>query len=125
MSGLATPQIIINNEVIAIKPNSFTYDEGFGERSVRVKSSGGGSKTIVVTRNVETEMSTCKFVVLTEDTTLAKLRVWLNNLDNNVVQVSDTGFQRTFSQAIITNKPEAALGADGETEIEWMSQPAV
>lgn len=125
MAGLSTPQILVNNEVIGIKPNSFEYDEGFGERNVRTKSAGGASRQIVVTRNVETEKSTVKFVLFTEDSSISVVRQWLNNIDANVIQASDSGFNRTFNQAIITGNPTNGLGVDGEIPLEWESQPAV
>lgn len=125
MATLATPQIVVNNETIGIKPNSFTYTEGFGERKVRVKSTGGGQKEIITTRDVETELSMCKFIIYAEDTPIETVRDWLANVDANVIQAADGNFQRTFTQAIITNNPEVNLGVDGEVEVEFQSAPAV
>ena len=125
IAGLATPQILVNGATVGIKPNSFDYDEGFGERNVRVKSAGGSSRQMVVTENVETQKSGIKFTLLTEDTSITIVRGWLALKDQNIIQAGDVGFDRVFNQAIITNVPKNMLGVDGEMEIEWESQPAV
>jgi len=124
MAGLATPTIQVNGDTIAIKPNSFEYDEGFGERNVRVKSAGGASRQTVVTRDVESQKSGFKFTLLTEDISIDLVREWLALEDANVVQAADVGFGRVFNQAIITSVPKNMLGVDGEIEIEWESKPA-
>lgn len=124
MAGLATPTIQVNGETIAIKPNSFEYDEGFGERKVRIKSAGGSSRQTVVTGDVETQKSSFKFTLLTEDTSIEQVLEWLQKVDTNVVQAADVGFTRVFNQAIITTPPKNLLGVDGEIEIEWESKPA-
>lgn len=124
MGGLSVPQIIVNDEVIAIKPNSFSYTEGFGERTVRTKSAGGGNTTIVVTENAETQTSMVKFTILTEDTSIEKVRGWLALKDANRIQAGEGSFSRTFAQAVITNNPEAALGESGEIALEFTAQRA-
>ena len=40
MPGLNVVQLTVNNEAIGIKPNSFSYKTGRGERRVRTKMSG-------------------------------------------------------------------------------------
>lgn len=124
MTGLATPTIQVNGDTIGIKPNTFEYDEGFGERKVRVKSAGGSSRQTVVTRDVETQKSSFKFTLLTEDVSVDLVREWLAKEDTNVIQAADVNFTRVFNQAIITTPPKNLLGVDGEIEIEWESKPA-
>ena len=41
MPALSSPTIVINGDVIAIKPNTCKYTEGRGERIVRTQSTGG------------------------------------------------------------------------------------
>ena len=125
MGGLSVPQILVNDEVVYIKPNSFSFTEGAGERNVRTKSGGGGAVAIVVTENAETQTSMVKFTLLTEDSSLERIRGWLNLFDANRIEAGDGSFARTFSQATITNNPEAALGESGEVEIEWTTQKSV
>lgn len=126
MPGLFAPTIVVNNATVAIKPNSFSYKEGFGERNVRVASTGGGGRSIVTTENVETQMGSCKFTLYTTADNIAAVRSWLANGSANMVEASDrSGWSRTFQQAIITNDPDLNLGVDGEIEVEFMSNPAV
>ena len=40
MATLFAPTVLVNNVSVAIKPNSFSYKEGFGERKVRNRMSG-------------------------------------------------------------------------------------
>ena len=125
MGALSTPSIVINNTPVAIKPNSFSYTEGFGERNVRVASAGGNAKETVVSENVETQMSMVKFTLFTTTGNLTLARQWANNKSANVIEASDVGFTRSFTQAIITNDYEVAAGNDGEFELEFKTIAAV
>lgn len=125
MTALATPQLIVNDIVFLIKPNSLSYTEGFGERKVRVKSAGGGSKVIVVTRDLESEYSMVKFTAFTEDVSIETIRGWQEKLAANTIRFSDAGLQRAVTQAIVTNDPEINFGVDGEIDIEFQGNPAV
>jgi len=125
MTALSVPTVMVNGEPVGIKPNSFSFTEGFGTRTTRMKSTGGGSKVIINTRNIETEFSVCKFTLLSEDISASRVREWLSKGDTNVVRAVEGTFQRTFNQAHITNDPEAALGVEGDTPLEWASKPAV
>ena len=93
--------------------------------TVRVKSGGGGAKKIVVTENAETQTSTVKFTLLTEDSAIKTVRGWLQLRDANRIEIVEQGITRTFTQAIITNNPENAIGESGEIPLEWVSQAAV
>ena len=128
MSGaLYSPAIVVNNVTVAIKPNSFAYTEGNGERKIRVASSGGSATQNCMSEDFETAFSMCKFTVYATLDNVALVKTWLTNKDANVVQASDelTGFTRTFQEALIINNPEVALGVDGEIEVEWNTRPAV
>jgi hypothetical protein len=125
MAAISTPAIVVNNTPVGIKPNSFTYTEGFGERNVRTASAGGSAKETVVSENVETQMSTVKFTLFTTTDNLTLARQWANNKSSNVIEASDTGFTRSFTNAIITNDFEVNAGVDGEFELEFKSDSAV
>lgn len=125
MGALSTPTIVVNNTPTAIKANSFSYTEGFGERNVRVASAGGNAKETVVSENVETQMSLVKFTLLTTTENINFARQLANNKSANVIEASDDGFTRTFTQAIITNDYEVAAGVDGEFELEFKTVAAV
>ena len=126
MPALSSPTIVVNGDVIAIKPNTFKYTEGRGERLVRPQSTGGGAVTQVITDNVETKRSKCSFTVLTTSEIVEKIRTWQDNGAANSVQVSDRGdFSRNFENAIIINDIDLNLGADQDVEVAFESKPAV
>lgn len=125
MGALSTPTIVINNTPYAIKANSFSYTEGFGERNVRVASAGGNAKETVVSENVETQLSMVKFTFLTTTENINAARIFANNKSANLIEVSDVGFSKTFAQAIIVNDYEVAAGVDGEFELEFKTIAAV
>lgn len=125
MAALSTPTIIINNTPLAIKPNSFSYTEGFGERNVRIASAGGSAKETIITENVETQMSMVKFTLYTTTNNVGLARQLAANLDANTIEASDSGFTRTFSRAIIVNDFEVSAGVDGEFELEFKTVAAV
>lgn len=125
MPALSTPTIVINNIPTSIKPNSFSYTEGTGERNVRVASAGGNAKETIITENVETQMSMVKFILYTTTDNIGLARELAKNLDSNTIEASDNGFTRTFSRAIIVNDYEVAAGVDGEFELEFKTVAAV
>ena len=126
MPALNIVQLTVNNEPIGIKPNSFSFTDGRGDRTVRTKMSGNNSTTIAST-DVETAISMCKFSLIMESSTPDTVIEWRDNIDANVVvaQDSSTGKTYTFNRAIITTSPEFAAGADAEVEIEFQSARVV
>jgi len=125
MGALFAPTVVINNVSVGIKPNSFSYKEGFGERNVRVSSAGGGQTSQIISENIETQIGSCKFTLFSTVENVNLIRKWLANRDANAIEVVEGDFTRTFQKAIITNDPDTSLGVDGEVEIEFMSRPAV
>jgi len=126
MATLFAPTVVVNNVSVAIKPNSFTYTEGFGERKVRIASSGGGATSQIVSEDIESQLSTCKFMVYSTSDNVDLVRQWQTNGNTNAIEVTDKGgFTRTFAGAIITNDPEVSLGVDGELEVEFTTRRAV
>ena len=126
MTTLFAPTVLVNNVSVAIKPNSFSYKEGFGERKVRIASGGGATLAQIVSEDIETQLSTCKFMLYTTAENVKLVRDWQSKGDANAVEVSDKGgFTRTFGNAIITNDPDIALGVDGEVEVEFTSRKSV
>lgn len=123
MATLFAPTVMVNGVSVAIKPNSFSYKEGFGERKVRIASGGGGTLTQVVSEDIETQLSTCKFMLYSTSDNVSLVRTWQKDGDANAVEVTDKdNFSRVFTNAIITNDPDVALGVDGELEVEFTSR---
>lgn len=127
---LSDPTIVINNLPIAIKPNSVSYTEGFGEMQVRVQSAGGGATQSVYAQDVSTRLSMIKFAMESTETNIGLVRTWKSNSSQgilNTIRIVDraTGFTRSFQSAVIENEPEIALGVDSEISLEWKGDPAV
>lgn len=127
---LSDPTIVINNLPIAIKPNSVSYTEGFGEMQVRVQSAGGGATQSVYAQDVSTRLSMIKFAMESTETNIGLVRTWKSNSSQgilNTILIVDraTGFTRSFQSAVIENEPEIALGVDSEISLEWKGDPAV
>ncbi|MDH3325174.1 MAG: hypothetical protein OEM38_00490 [Gammaproteobacteria bacterium] len=126
MVALASPTVVVNGDVVAIKPNSLKFKEGQGDRNVRTQSTGGGAVTQVITEDVETQRGMVSFTVLTTSDAVEKSRTWQRNKEANTIEISDRGgFARSFQSAIIVSDLEKALGADQDFEVEFESKPAV
>lgn len=128
--ALADPSLIMNNEPVAIVPNSLTFTEGKGEQTMRAASTGGGGIESVYSNNVETNLSMLKFSVYNDPETIEILRGWKNNSNQNVGVVTGKTsdgktLRRTFNRAGLITDYEVALGADTTIEVEFKSSPAV
>lgn len=122
---LANPTVVVNNNPIAIVPNSFSYTEGFGEQQLRVQSAGGNSLEYAASDDVTTKKAMFKFEMLNTSENIENARQWKQNLNQNVVSVSEDSFSRTFTQAMIVNDYEVSLSSDGNISLEFNSARAV
>lgn len=128
--AIANPSIVVNNEPVAIVPNSAKYTEGKGEQTLRAASAGGGAVEQVYSDNVETNLSMISFSLFNDPETIELLRTWKNNKNQNVVvltgKTSDgKTLKRTFNQAALLNDYEVNLGADTTIDAEFKSAAAV
>lgn len=120
---LSVPTVIINNETIAIVPNTFMYDGGEGEVTVRTASAGGGSTTSVHSQNAETQIGKCKFDVHLKPETDPYIALWKENIGANSIQViqrDDAGgdaITLSFDNMSLINAVERAATADGVTQL--------
>lgn len=129
---LANPQVVVNNVVLAIKPNTLAFTEGFGEQIVRAASAGGAQAIQVLADNIEDNFSEVKFALDPTLENIANARAWKVQPGQNVVSVTgvvtdgtvSATFSRTFQKASITNNYEVPLGADTQIDLEWKSNPA-
>jgi len=122
MGALNVVQMTINNEAIGIKPNTFEFTPGRGDRRVRTKMSGNNKQT-VLSVDKETEFSKVMFTLITETDTAKKIMEWQDNFDANVIVAQDDGGNTyTFNQAILLTDPSIKSGVDGETPIEFQSE---
>lgn len=125
---LSVPSVIVNNETIAIVPNSFTYDGGEGEINVRAASGGGNNIESVHSVNAENKIGSCKFdVYLTPDMD-SKVRSWKNQVGQNNIQfvqrISGGGnVTRSFSRMSLINPVERNASSDGVVSLEFKGDP--
>ena len=129
MQPLSNIAVTVNNDPIAIVPNSASYTEGFGEQTMRAASIGGASVEQVFSQDLESTFSMSKFEVYPDIETVKLLRTWKSNGNANTVvftgSVDGVSFRRTFKKAAILNDYEVSLGSDTTVEIEFKSDAAV
>lgn len=119
--------VFVNNDIIAYEANTLSYDDGFGEYSVRNAVVGGGQTEQVFSEDLATRFSMVKFSLPSTDDSAALVREWKNNLNNNVVELMSAAggnFTRVFTQASIQGNPEVNLSTDGTVEVEFRANPA-
>ena len=126
---LADALVLINNDPVAIIPNTLTFTEGLGEQTIRAASLGGGQVEQVYANNIESNFSTVKFEIPATVENIAAARSWKTNKNQNVVQIvgstPEGSITRTFTQAAILNDYEIGLGSDTNVPMEFKSNPAV
>jgi len=128
--ALADPSIVVNNEPVAVVPNSVKFTEGSGEQTMRAASTGGGGVQQVFSQNIETNFSKVMFEVFNDVETIEDLRGWKKNSNQNVVVLTGKTpdgkkIRRTFNQAALLNDYEVNLGSDTTISVEFSSNAAV
>ena len=125
---ISAPSVSINNEVLSIVPNSFVYDGGEGEVTVRAASAGGSRAESVHSVNAETMISKVTFELFVTTDLDAKIRRWKRQIASNVIQVTQTlangdSIARTFQHQSLMNQIERNASADGTVSLEWSGDP--
>lgn len=128
-NSLSVPSIIINNESLKIVPNSFKYDGGEGEISVRSASGGGRNSETVHSSNAETFIGKCTFEMFLTSDLDNKIATWKENIGNNNIQA----FQRpigggdavtlSWDGMSLINMIERAASSDGTVSLEFQGEP--
>jgi hypothetical protein len=121
---LSVPTVIINNETYSIVPNSFMYDGGEGEITVRSASAGGGNSKSVHSQNAETQIGKCKFDVFLVPGLDSDIATWKENVGSNSIQAiqrDGKGESVTLSwdNMSLINAVERQASADGVTSLEF------
>lgn len=126
---LSNVSVLVNNDLVAIIPNSFSFTEGLGEQAVRAASAGGAQVEQIYSDNVEMRYSTIKFDIPGTVGNIAKAREWKQNKNQNLLQMAgktvDGNITRTFSQASLLSNYDIPVSSDGKISLEWRSSPAV
>jgi len=128
MSSLSNPQLEINNIVVAIKPNSLSYKDGWGNINQRAQSAGGNSIELIGSEDAETKKGMVKFMMYTTKENVDLLSTWLRQsreANGNAIRLSESGFTRSFPRMKILEEPERSVGSDGEFEVMFEGLPAL
>jgi hypothetical protein len=122
--SLSNPTIEVNDDTIAIVPNSFSYKPGKGDKGVKAQSSGGDGIEVVITENAETKKSMVKFKLYNTSRNLQLVKDWSAQF-SNTIRASEGDISESFRDMVITAEPERMIGAEGELEIEWEGAPTL
>lgn len=125
--AISVPSVTVNNQNIAIVPNTLTMTEGEGEQSVVTQSGGGGAIETVYFDNAENKRSMVSFELRNTSENVNLAKTWKTNLNNNTITISDNNsdFQRTVRNAALTNDYEVNLGADTTVSVEFYGDQAI
>ena len=129
---IANPQVIVNNIPQAIKPNSLSFTEGFGEQIMRAASAGGQSVVQILADDVTDNFSDVKFALDNTKENIESARVWKSQPGLNGIVVTGkvtdgattVRFRRVFNNASLMNNYEVPLGSDVSIDLEFKSDPA-
>ncbi len=124
MSNLATPTIAVNDDIVEIKPNSFSYKAGRGDFKLRTQQAGTVATT-VASKDAESQMSMAKFTLLTTAANHSKVLEWLDARENGGVTIDafDGSINLAFRNMILVTEPEISTGSEGEIEVEFQGPP--
>ena len=126
---LADATVLVNNQAIAIVPNTLVFTEGQGEQTIKAASIGGGQVEQIFANDIETNFSMVKFELYATKDSIEDTKSIKANLNNNVVQIfgntPEGSVTRTFTQAALLNDPEKALGTDTTIPVEFKANPAI
>lgn len=122
---LSNPSVEVNDQAIAIVPNSCSFKLGQGEKTVKAQSAGGNSIEPVVSENAETKLSMVKFKLTNTKENFDFVRQWVANISGNTIRLSEGDMVESFRGMVTTTEPERAIGADGELELEFMGKPVL
>ena len=126
---LANPLVTVNNDPVAVTPNSVMFTEGLGEQTIRAASLGGAQVQPIYSKNIEQNFGSVTFEMPATVSNIARAREWKANDNENVVTVTGSTpegiLSRSFTQAAILNNYEVALGSETNIPIEFKSNQAV
>lgn len=122
--SLSNPTLEVNDDTIAIIPNSLVFILGKGKKTVKTQSTGGDGIEVVISEDAETKKSMVKYKLTNTKKNLQFVKDW-QNLFSNTIAISERDFSESFRDMVVTNDPERAIGADGELEIEWEGAPSL
>lgn len=123
-NAISVPGVQVNNDPIAIVPNSMKIVPGDGEMKARSASVGDDSVEIIYTEDAESKIGECKFEMFPTDENITKIREWKSKKGTNFIAFSQKdGKSYSMATACLMNNTEIELSADGKISLEWQGQP--
>ena len=126
---LSDPIVMVNNEVVAVIPNSVKFTEGLGEQKIRAASAGGGQVVQIYSHDVESNFSKVMFSIPSTVENIELARQWKQNRNQNLIQIQgrtpEGDISRTFQQAALLSDYEVGLGSDTDVPLEFTSDAAI
>lgn len=125
---ISVPSILLNNQLIMIKPNSLVVHDGRGERSVQTQSAGNGVVDTVIGINAETLIGKVEFEIMNTSQNVELAMATRDNLSANtlVVQYNDgTSKSLSYTNMTVTNDPDYSLTQDGTIKLEFQGDKPV
>ena len=117
------PTVQVNNDAVAITPNTWDGDEGLGEQTIETASLGGGRVQQIYSDNVETAFGSFKFSLPATPPNIALVKSWKVKRNTNTVIVTGSNasgtVRRSYSQAAILNNYKVPASTDGKIDLEW------
>jgi hypothetical protein len=123
VNALSTGQLVLNNKLLGLVPNTFSFTSGRGEYTHRRASTGGNGTVAVFSKNAETFKSMPKFELFPTTDNLDVIDTAKLNNSNNTLVYSENGKSIVFTNLVITNDPEFAVGADTTVSVEAEADP--
>jgi hypothetical protein len=128
MIQLSDAAVVVNNEAVAVIPNTVKFTEGFGEQKMRAASIGDGKVEQIFSNDVETSFSKIMFEVPTTVDNISLVRSWKALQNGNVVSIAGTNSEgtitRTFQKAAILGDYEVEIGSEASISVEMSSSAA-
>jgi hypothetical protein len=119
--GFSNPAISINNQAVAIKPNSFKYKVGKTKKVVRSVSTGGGGTTSIHTEDATSAVGEFQFEVAVTDDNRVAVSNWQDNIGANVCTATQAGVIPVVGVNMSeTDDPEWNASSDGWVAIKFM-----
>ena len=124
MPTLSVPTIKVNNDVVAIVPNSFKYKTGAGDVKVRAASAGGGNAVAVHSQDAETMIGSCEFKLYNTIDKTELISDWQALVGSNTVEALQRGingekdFVLPFRHMSVVTDPDIEASADGSILVQ-------
>lgn len=121
--GITDGQIKINNEIIAIVPNSVERRYGRGEITVKTQTAGNGVVDTVHTLNNETAKSFFKCSLRVLPGYISKVDEWKINIGMNTIEYFTADIKETYEHCSVINDVTFPDSNDGVISIEFEGDP--